>query len=80
MAPRNRILPAGTLSSVLEDLRRAREACVRLHAAAPIHGEHYRAASEVMRAIDGFAEVATGDASHFHQRMCPVDQGPPREP
>lgn len=74
--PRKRILSPATVASALEDMRRARAACVRISAEAPIHGPHYAAAHEVMQAIDGFAQVATGSLDHFHTRMCPVENGP----
>jgi hypothetical protein len=35
---------------------------------APIGGPVYTAVGELMEAIDGVAEVLTGDRSHFHMK------------
>lgn len=70
MAYRKRTLSAATVATAMDDLERARSACVRICTEAPIGGEHYRAAGEVMSAIDGFAEVVTGRRDHFHTKPC----------
>ncbi|MBS7810560.1 hypothetical protein [Roseococcus pinisoli] len=70
MVVRKRLLHAQVLAVAMEDLCRAREACIKVRADAPIGGPHYRAAYGVMQAIDGFAEVVTGDRAHFHARLC----------
>lgn len=43
-----------------------RTACVGMQTRGPINDPLYDAISELMRAIDGVAEVVTGQRDHFH--------------
>ena len=65
---RKRILSPVAVKALLDALERARRACTDFIGSAPINEPHYRAVGEVMRAIDGFAEVATGSREHFHAK------------
>lgn len=69
---RKRILSEPAVQKLLAELTRARDACSTFHRDAPIHGPHYRAASDVMDAITRFAAVATGDRDHFMPKSYPM--------
>lgn len=74
---RPRKLTDADVARLMAALRVCRDACIDFHRAAPILGPHYRAASAITAAIDGFAEVATGSRDHFHGRICEAGPGTP---
>ena len=65
---RRRILSPATSDAALASAGACRSAAVKLMTEAPIGGPAYRAAEELLRAIDGLAEALTGEADHFHTR------------
>ncbi len=48
-----------------------RDACVRASGKAPINEPIYQRTHDVMTAIDGLAEVLTGDRTHFLKPVWP---------
>ena len=64
------------VARLMEALLTCRRACNAFHAASPIGGPYYQAASAITVAIDEFATVATGRSDHFHGKFCPAGPGP----
>ncbi len=54
---------------VVAELRKARDAMVAANGEMRAFGPGYLAAAAVMKAVDAFAELLTGDASYFHCGM-----------
>jgi hypothetical protein len=59
----------------LEDARRWRQQCILVLTRAKPQGPLYKAVSGIVDAIDGVAEVVTGDRQRFHQES-PRTPGP----
>jgi hypothetical protein len=67
MPARNRrVLSSRTVEEVLMDGCTCRRAMVRLSTEAPIGSPPYRAAVEVLDALDKLAEALTGDRTLWH--------------
>lgn len=66
MVNRRRILPKDVADDALKSAGECRKHCIRVLTNAPINEPAYAAAQAVMEAIDGLAEVLTGDRRHFH--------------
>jgi hypothetical protein len=64
--PRRRILSAQVSAEAMQVAGECRAACIRILTNAPINGPAYKAAQDVMTAIDGLAEILVGDRRHFH--------------
>jgi hypothetical protein len=64
--PRRRILSDPVIAEAMQAAGECRAACVRVVTQAPINGPTYKAAQDVMEAIDGLAEILVGDRRHFH--------------
>ena len=58
-------------TELLEHLRACRERMIDVIRTAPIGGLETTAADRVKDAIDGFAEVVTGDRRHFWLQAAP---------
>ncbi len=56
----------GDRRALLDAMEQCRKACVQTRTVAPIGGDVYQGAGELMRAVDEMAEVLTGDRTHFH--------------
>ena len=76
--PRRRILHDHTAREALRSAGECRAACVQVITQAPIGGPAYVAARQVLDAIDGLAEVLTGDRRHFHLRQHTAGGEPKR--
>lgn len=64
--PRSRrILPPTTIDAAMEAAGECRKLCVQVLTEAPIGGPAYKAAGEVMDAIDKLAEALTGERKRF---------------
>jgi len=64
--PRRRILVPKVIDDAMQAAGECRSACIHVLTNAPINGPAYVAAQDVMKAIDGLAEVLVGDRTHFH--------------
>jgi hypothetical protein len=63
----------------LDDAARWRAACILVLRRARPQGELYKATEAMIDAIDGLAEVVTGDRKRFHQE-APRTPGPDLPP
>ncbi|MBS7811223.1 hypothetical protein [Roseococcus pinisoli] len=77
MVVRKRKVSAAQIAAALEEFGRTRHRCALLLADLPILGPHAKAVTDVMHAIDAFADLVTGDRAHFHARIC-SPPGPPK--
>ena len=73
---RRRVYVVEQAHSFLEEAGRWRERCIDVLRRAPVRGDLYMAASGIMDAIDGLAEVVAGDRGHFHLKP-PSTHGTP---
>ena len=67
----------GTIKTaqVLEKLERGRAGAIQVHREAKINSDAYRAARQILEAIDDLAHVLTGDKTHFHLKASTPDFG-----
>ncbi len=65
MVVRERIFHEPAAKQLLDAIGTCRKACIEASTEVPINGDVYQAAWKVKDAIDGLAEVLTGDRQHF---------------
>lgn len=58
---------------VLEKVAVGRQGAIQVRIEAKINSDEYRAAGDVIDAIDKLAGTLTGDESHFHLKMSRAD-------